>query len=190
MSMFNHYSGYTDFVYDRLAAGDPVGGPMPRCPDDPRELWPQWLTRGSFEWESDGWPFWSHHYHAESFWKFRHLANVLLVHFNDLKNDLRGEMKRIAEFAGIQVADADWPELVEEASFEAMKRNGTELMGADLGMAFDGGADRFLHKGTNGRWHDVLTASDLELYEQAAEKLAPELRDWLEAGRLAGVGAK
>ena len=32
---------------------------------------------------------------------------------------------------------------------------------------FEGGADRFFHKGTNGRWHDVLTESDLALYEAA-----------------------
>jgi aryl sulfotransferase len=190
MSMFNHYSGYTDFVYDMLAAGDPVGGPMPRCPEDPRELWPRWMTRGNFPWESDGWPFWSHHYHAESFWKFRDLRNVLLVHFSDLKADLEGEMRRVAGFVGIDVAEERWPNLVEAASFEAMKNEGASLMGADIGMAFEGGADRFLHKGTNGRWRDVLAADDLVLYERAAEKLEPELRGWLETGRLAGVGAK
>ena len=190
MSMFNHYQGYTDLIYHMLASGDPVGGPMPRCPEDPRELWTPWMTRGSFEWESDGWPFWSHHYHAQSFWKFRHLPNVLLVHFGDMKADLEAEMRRVADFVGIEVADEDWPGLVEDAGFEAMKRDGLTLMGADIGMAFEGGADRFLNKGTNGRWRDVLTESDWELYERAAEGLEPELRGWLENGRLAAVGAK
>ena len=50
---------------------------------------------------------------------------------------------------------------------------------------FEGGADRFFHKGTNGRWHDVLTESDLALYEAAAAELDPELRSWLEAGSAA-----
>ena len=52
-------------------------------------------------------------------------------------------------------------------------------------MIFEGGSDRFFFKGTNGRWRDVLTADDLALYETAASKLDPELRDWLENGRLA-----
>ena len=51
-------------------------------------------------------------------------------------------------------------------------------------MVFEGGAERFFFKGTNGRWRDVLTAEDLELYERAASELDPELRNWLENGRL------
>jgi aryl sulfotransferase len=47
---------------------------------------------------------------------------------------------------------------------------------------FEGGASRFFHKGTNGRWRDVLTEEDLALYETAAARLDPELRSWLEAG--------
>ena len=50
-------------------------------------------------------------------------------------------------------------------------------------MIFVGGTDRFLYKGTNGRWRDVLTDDDLALYDQAAATLDPELRAWLEGGR-------
>ena len=46
---------------------------------------------------------------------------------------------------------------------------------------FEGGARRFFHKGTNGRWRGVLTEEDLALYETAAARLDPELRSWLEA---------
>ncbi|MEX2239049.1 MAG: sulfotransferase domain-containing protein [Dehalococcoidia bacterium] len=184
MSMFNHYSAYTDFVYQILNGGDRRGEEMPRCPAEPRELWLQWMARGNFEWESDGWPFWSHHYHAESFWKFRHLPNVLLVHYADLKADTEGQMRRVADFVGIEVEEENWPELVAAAGFEAMRRDGDALMGADIGMAFQGGADRFLHKGTNGRWLDVLTPEDLQLYERASSKLDPDLRRWLESGSL------
>ena len=54
-------------------------------------------------------------------------------------------------------------------------------------MIFEGGIDRFLFKGTNGRWRDVLTAEDLGLYEQAAATLDPGLRGWLEGGRAGAV---
>jgi aryl sulfotransferase len=46
---------------------------------------------------------------------------------------------------------------------------------------FEGGAGRFFHKGTNGRWRDVLAEEDLALYETAAAQLDPGLRSWLEA---------
>jgi aryl sulfotransferase len=182
MSVFNHYSAYTETMYQLLAYGDPVGGPMPPCPDDPRTLWAEWITTPSFPWEYDGSPWWSHHYHVGSFWKFRELPNVLMVHYADMKADLDGEMRRIAEFCGIDVDESVWPEIVNAARFDSMKEEARKTPGMEL--VFEGGSDRFFFKGTNGRWRDVLTTEDLELYESAASKLDAELRGWLESGRL------
>ena len=183
MSVFNHYSAYTDFMYDLLAANDPVGGPMPRCPQDPRELWAEWITTPNFAWEPDGSPWWSHHYQVESFWKHRDLPNVLMVHYADMKTDLDGEMRRIADFLGITHDESVWPELVHAATFESMKDE-ARASSQQMATVFEGGSDRFFFKGTNGRWRDVLTQDDLALYEAAASKLDPELRHWLENGRL------
>ena len=63
-----------------------------------------------------------------SFWTERRRSNLLMIHYNDLKADLSGEMKRIADFLGIATPDALWPQLVEAASFEAMKRDGGMLL--------------------------------------------------------------
>lgn len=183
MSLWNHYRSYTDLIYEMLAAGDPEGGPLPRCPEDPRDLWQAWMTRGWLPWETDGWPFWSHHHHAASFWQFRHLGNLLLVHYNDLLADLAGEMRRIADFVGIAVPEAQWPTLVDAARFEAMKQEANNVLG-DMSPALKGGAATFIHKGVNGRWREVLDADDLALYKRAAATLDPGLRWWLESGRL------
>lgn len=187
MSVFNHYSAYTPFMYQLLASNDPVGGPMPQCPDDPRTLWREWITTPSFEWERDGSPWWSHHYHVESFWNHRDLPNVLLVHYADMKTDLEGEMRRIAAFLGIEHDEAVWPQLVDGARFETMKRDAVE-QAQHMAMVFEGGPERFFFKGTNGRWRDVLTPDDLALYEKAASALDPDLRAWLENGRLGSGG--
>jgi len=173
MSMWNHYRSYTDVMYAVTA-------------DDIRWLWSQWLTRASFEWEPDGWPFWSHHYHAAAWWEFRDLENVLLVHYNDLLADLEAEMRRVAAHVGIAVAEESWPALVDAARFESMKREGARLLGPM--ERFAGGADTFLYKGSNGRWRDVLTDEDLRLYDKAAGSLDPGLRVWLEAGGRPPVG--
>jgi aryl sulfotransferase len=181
MSLWNHYSGYTQLMYQALDAADPESGPMPRCPATPRELWADWITRGSFEWEDDGWPFWSHHYHAGSYWPYRELPNLLLVHYADLLADLEGEMRRVAAFVGIEIADELWPQLIAKARFDAMKHDAPAWM-PEAPRTFEGGTDRFFHKGTNGRWNDELTAEDLALYDTAAQRLDPKLRHWLEAG--------
>ena len=71
----------------------------------------------------------------------------------------------------IEIDEASWPALVHGAQFQTMKE---EAQGSGLEMVFEGGADRFFFKGTNGRWRDVLSEDDLALYEQAAAQLGSE----------------
>ena len=70
-----------------------------------------------------------------------------------MKANLSAEMKRIAAFLDIQIPDELWPELVEAASFAAMKRDGDVLLGG-LKREFKDGHQTFLHSGTNGRWRE------------------------------------
>ena len=58
---------------------------------------------------------------------------------------------------------------------------------SSMPLVWKDGAESFFYQGTNGRWRDVLTDDDLELYEVAVERLDPELRAWLERGT-AGAG--
>ena len=99
--------------------------------------------------------------------------------------DLDGGMRRIADILGITVDAELWPTLVEAATFESMRGNADRLApGADREAWHDNA--RFFNKGTNGRWRYVLTDDDLALYEKAVERsLTPQLRAWMESGRLA-----
>ncbi len=181
MSFFNHYSSYTDLMYAIL--DDQCPGPeLPRCPDTPRELWPRWCTEGWFDWEPDGWPFWSHHHHLTTWWDAREQPNVLFVHYGDLKTDPEAEIRRIAGFCDIEIDEGAFPALLESVGLDAMR---AEARGTDdpMQMAFEGGAARFFFKGEAGRWRDVLTEGDLELYDSGAATLDPDLRRWLEGGR-------
>src|SRR5829696_8103119 len=57
MSMFNHYSGYTELMSTLFNDADRPGRELPHCPATPREMWPRWIGEGWFDWEPDGWPF-------------------------------------------------------------------------------------------------------------------------------------
>jgi aryl sulfotransferase len=106
-----------------------------------------------------------------------------MVHYNDLKADLSGEMKRIAAFLEIETPPALWPDLVEAATFEKMKHEGAALL-PGIELAVKGGHQTFLNKGANGHWRDVLTKADVARYRaRAAAELSPGLNDWLEHGR-------
>jgi aryl sulfotransferase len=146
MSLWNHHRSYTDAAYERFASGDPEGGPLPRCPADPREFWRSWMTRASFPWENDGWPYWSHHYHAASFWRYRRLPNLLAVHYNDLLADLPGQMRRVARFLGIHVAEEQWPALVAAARFHALREEAIreEAAGDRSNQDLKGGASTLI----------------------------------------------
>ena len=56
-----------------------------------------------------------------AWWPLRHEPNVLLVHYADLKADPDGSIRRIADFLGFEVADADWSTILEYTSFAWMK---------------------------------------------------------------------
>ena len=140
------------------------------------------MTKGWFDWESDGYPYWSHLHHAKTWWEFRHLPNILLVHFNDLLADLEGEMRRVADFLALEVPEEAWPKAVDAATFATVKKDPEKVVG-DMSFAFKGGAETFINKGTNGRWKDLLTEDDLDLYRRAMDRtLPPNCAKWLESG--------
>ena len=188
MSFFNHYSRYTDAFYGVM--NDPeklMGEPCPRCPEDPRELWQSWITRGWFEWESEGYPFWSNLHHTQTYWDYRQLPNVLFMHYNDMLEDLSGAVRTLAEFSGIEVDDAKVARVVEATTFANVKK---EIEADDtedpMALTFEGGRKGFFFSGSNGRWKDVLNEADLELYEAAkARVLTPDCAEYLERGKSA-----
>lgn len=185
MSLWNHYSAYTELAYSLFNDPERPGAEFPRCPEQPQELWPRWIGEGWFEWEPDGWPFWSHHHHLSTWWQWRDLPNVQFMHFGDMLADTEGEMRRLAAYCEIEVPDARWPAIVDAVQLDSMRAaaKAGEAGEDPAAMIFEGGTDRFLYKGTNGRWRGVLTDDDLVLYEQAAARLDPGLRGWLEGDR-------
>ena len=67
-------------------------------------------------------------------------------------------------------------------TFSEMKQRG-EQYAPGGGEHWEGGAQTFLHKGTNGRWREVLSDEELELYDAACRRtLDPACRKWMEEG--------
>lgn len=172
-SMYNHHANANALWYEMLNdTPGRVGPPIMPPPADIRVYFREWL-------EQDGHPFWPYWENIRGWWEIRDLPNVKLVHFAELKRDMGGTMREIAEFLGAEVDPADWPEIERYCSFEWMKANATKA--TPLGGAFwDAGAETFINKGTNGRWRDVLTAEESKAYEdRALAELGSECAAWL-----------
>jgi aryl sulfotransferase len=164
-----------------------VGDPFPQFGSDIKAMWRDWLTRGWFEWETEGYPYWGHMHHCATWWAYRDLPNIKLVHYADLLADLPGQMRDIAAFIGVEVPEERWPAVVDACRFETVKRDPEKVVG-DMSLMFKGGAQTFINQGTNGRWRDVLNDQDLALYEAAKQRvLTPDCAEWLERGWL-GLG--
>jgi aryl sulfotransferase len=183
MSLWNHYNIYSADTYRHVNdTSNRVGAAFPECPQDIHIFWRQWMTQGWFEWETEGYPFWSNLHHVQSWWDFHHLPNILFVHYNDLLDNLEDEIRRIAAYLEIDVPETTLQQIVDAVTFSTMKKNAEDIIPH---ISFQGGAKNFIHKGTNGRWMDVLTADDLQLYAAAvARELTPDCAYWLENGRL------
>jgi len=119
-----------------------------------------------------------------SYWARRGEPNLLFAHYNDMKTDLNGEMRRVAAFLDIEIPASKWPAVVERCTFESMRN--TDGREDPMNMAFEGGVKGFIFKGTNGRWRDVLTADEVAAYQRrVAETMPPEAARWIEFGRSA-----
>ncbi len=183
MSLWNHYTNMTDEIMalTNLLPGR-EGEELPHAPDDIHAFWRTWTSRGLFEWETDGWPYWSHMSNVQSWWNYKDLPNIQLFHYSDMLQDTEGEMRRMAAFLEIDVPEVAWPRIVKAVSFAEMKRQGDRYAPGG-GQFWKGGAQTFLHKGTNGRWRDVLSEDELKLYDAACDRaITPECREWLENG--------
>lgn len=175
-SMHNHHLNANALFYEVINdTPGRVGPPLARPPADARAYFLEWLDNDSYPL----WPFWDS---VRSWWAVRDLPNVLFVHFNDLKADLEGEIRRIAAFLEIPVDEETLPHIVEHCSFAYMKAHAEDA--APLGgVVWEGGAATFINKGVNGRWRDLLSAQDCARYEaKAVAELGPDCAAWLASG--------
>jgi aryl sulfotransferase len=68
-------------------------------------------------------------------------------------------MRRVAAFLQISLDAETFAAAVRHCSFDYMKAH-AEQHAPHRGRLYVGGAQAFIHKGTNGRWRDVLSADD------------------------------
>lgn len=177
-SFYNHHCAANKAWYEAInETPGRVGPPIEPPTSSVTQYYRDWL-------EKDGYPIWPFWENVRSWWQIRHLPNVFLLHFENLKKDMAGEIRRVAEFIDTPIDESKWESILEHCSFDYMKKNASKSV--PLGGAFwDGGAQSFIHKGTNGRWRETLSKDDVSNYEGRAEKeLHIECAHWLATGQM------
>ncbi len=175
-SQYNHHVNANENWYAALndtpgRVGPSIGKPC----DSIVQYWSTWIERDGYPW----WPFWEN---VRTWWDVKDLPNVHLLHFANLKEDMPGEIRRLAAFLDIPISEERWADILLHCSFDHMKEHGAKTV--PLGGAFwEGGAKTFINKGINGRWRDQLSDTDSKAYEQRAiHELGGQCAHWLATG--------
>jgi aryl sulfotransferase len=172
-SMYNHHANANDTWYEALNdTPGRVGPPIEKPVDSVVTYFNEWIDRDGHPW----WPFWEN---VRSWWEIRDLPNVYLVHFNALKADMPGEIRKLAAFLDIPINEDKWDDILHHCSFGYMKANAVKSVPLG-GIFWDGGAETFIHKGVNGRWKDILSEDEITRYEKrVVSELGEECARWL-----------
>jgi aryl sulfotransferase len=114
-----------------------------------------------------------------SFWTQRDKPNVVLLHYDDLKADLEGQMRALARRLSIQIPEDRWAGLVKAATFDEMRSAADTLAPAVTESAWRDNT-QFFHRGSSGQWRGLLDETELERYHARVRELAqPDLIEWL-----------
>jgi hypothetical protein len=157
-----------------------TGQPVADEPDQPRKPAREWLL----DWiDNDAAPheqldsvrgvLW----HDAGAWARRDDPNIVLLHYADLSADLAGNMRQLAVRLGITVPEADWPHLVDAATFVSMRASAGSIIGASRILK---SPEAFFRRGTSGSARELLTPDEIAHYYARAAVLAPpDMLTWL-----------
>lgn len=60
-------------------------------------------------------------------WRYRALPKLLFLHYNDMSDDLAGEMARLADFLAIERSPSEIQAMCKRARFEATRAKADDL---------------------------------------------------------------
>jgi hypothetical protein len=189
LSWDNHLASMDmgNFMTARIAAvgGDDLDPSMiPETPADPVDRFWAWIETDRPGNEIDGLANTVNH--IETFWAKRDEPNVHLFHYAEMREDLPGQLRRLASILDVTVPDDRWDALVEAASFESMKAKADVLAPDTTHKIWQDNAMFFQRGGSSGRWREVMSDEDMPRYRARVDSLgAPDLIDWLHQGALA-----
>ncbi|XP_075356899.1 sulfotransferase 1B1-like [Mycteria americana] len=104
--------------------------------------------------------------HVKDYWERWKDHPILYLFYEDLKEDLRWEIAKVAQFLGRELPEAALDAITRHTSFEAMRDNPTTNYSMVPSHLMDQGVSPFMCKGTAGDWKSHFTVAQSERFDQ------------------------
>ncbi|XP_031965629.1 sulfotransferase family cytosolic 1B member 1-like isoform X1 [Corvus moneduloides] len=104
--------------------------------------------------------------HVKGYWERRKDHPILYLFYEDLKEDLRREIAKVAQFLGRELPEAALDTITRHTSFEAMRDNPATNYSKVPSDLMDHGVSPFMRKGTTGDWKNHFTVAQNERFDQ------------------------
>ncbi|ODM23809.1 hypothetical protein SI65_01398 [Aspergillus cristatus] len=165
--------------YDMAVGGDPAQSPakyiyIARNPKDVCVSYYHFESRKSWAGNYTGdWEHWLQMFmqgdvqrgswfdHVLGWWRHRDAPNILFLTYEDMKRDIDGQLKKIADFIGAELSADKLEEIKTQIGFSAMKSNEFSGLGdvKELGSSF-------FRKGQVGSWKEQFTVEQNERFDR------------------------
>ncbi|XP_049671537.1 sulfotransferase 1B1-like [Accipiter gentilis] len=104
--------------------------------------------------------------HVKDYWERRKDHPILYLFYEDLKEDLRREIAKVAQFLGRELPEAALDTMTQHTSFDTMRDNPTTNYSMVPSHLIDQGISSFMRKGTVGDWKNHFTVAQSERFDQ------------------------